>query len=393
MSVIRSTFDVIQELVKENHLTKEEGQLFCRIWDEIKKLRTSGNANKDELILFKSKLDSAMSVDRSNHVFNAYKMKYEQLQSSSNDGNHQQQGRQQVGQQPAPWTVENIIDLSKYQVLCDQIITQRYGLHVDKYTFQLLSNGLQIQMRNIIASCIKNLHQRRNHTGVTAHEKTLAKLNSTIDNNLNGTIALTWGGDNYNKLLKEEFSSRKKIVEFDMLLEESMKKSLLNIDETKASKKKADVFNLSTKINDEKSGLLTIDDLCELHAREEIAKKIESRKKMRLSLNQGTSGIPSTNPLPAVADTLDHNEYVIQKHAIDLEYSKKVQGYALSTSYQTQACPLNQPNTSDNYKITAFDVQKVITTKTDVAVNKLSKKSMKGVNFTAKSTVVAFIAR
>ncbi len=390
MSVIRSTFDVIQELVKENQLTKEEGQLFCRIWDDIKKLRTSGNANKDELILFKSKLDSAMSVERSNHVFNAYKMKYEQLQSSSTDGNHQQLGRQQVGQQPAPWTVENIIDLSKYQVLCDQIIAQRYGLQVDKYTFQLLSNGLQIQMRNIIASCIKNFNQRRNRTGVVAHEKILAKLNSTIDNNLKDTIALTWGGDNYNKLLKEEYSSRKKIVEFDILLEESMKKSLLNMDETKASKKKADIFNLSTKINDEKNGLLTIDDLCELHAREEIAKKMESRKKMRLSLNQGSS---STNPLPTATDTQDHNEYVNQKHAIDLEYSKKVQGYALSTSYQAQACPLNQLHSSDNYRITAFDVQKMITTNTDVAVNKLSKKNMKGVNFSAKSTVGAFIAR
>ena len=395
MAAIRSTFDVVQELTKEGHLTKEEGQLFCRLWDDIKNLRTSGNANKDELILFKSKLDDAMSVERSNHVFHAYKMKYEQLKNSNNDGQQhiQQQQQQGKGPQPAPWTIENIVDLSKYQVLCDQIIAQKYGLQVDKYTFQLLSNGLQIQLRNIIASCIKNFNQRRNRTGVVAYEKIMSKINSSTDNTVTDIVALTWGGDNYNKLLKEEYSSRKKIVDFDILLEDAMQKTLLNIDETKASKKKADLFNLMTKINDEKNGLLTIDDLCELHAKEEIAKKFESRKKMRLNLNQTVGGMSSSSNPPQAVDTLDHNEYANQKHAIDVEYSKKVQGYALSTSYQTQVCPLNQVNSSDNHRITVFDIQKVITSHTDVTVTKLSKKNMKGVNFSAKSTVSAFIAR
>jgi hypothetical protein len=93
----------------------------------------------------------------------------------------------------------------------------------------------------------------------------------------------------------------KKIVDFDILLEESMQKTLLNIDETKASKKKADVFNLMTKINDEKNGLLTIDDLCELHAKEEIAKKFESRKKMRLNLNQKVDEVLTS----AILDVFD----------------------------------------------------------------------------------------
>ena len=206
------------------------------------------------------------------------------------------------------WHVENVLDRTTVVSLAEKVLNP-LEIKLKADTLQLLSEGIQEQLKNIVEAAIGRSRKRRNKSAAATYFNIRSGLQMTkgVPGPLSQqNLAMKCGPDIRSLFFYEETSARAIVREAISREEERLKEELRAFDEEYSkkskSKDKSDTLEQAWWEKDtaeEASGVLNWEQLSAAHRRDAVARKYQlgpyGQKKRKAEPDDGPTVIPKSS--------------------------------------------------------------------------------------------------